>query len=84
MKSHAQQLRALIDAPQILVMPGIFDGFSGRLVEKYAFKAGFITGSGLSETRLGLADVGLMGLEENLAACRSIAACCGNPKTFTR
>ena len=79
MKSHAQQLRALIEAPQILVMPGIFDGFSGRLVEKYAFKAGFITGSGLSETRLGLADVGLMGLEENLAACRSIAARCTLP-----
>lgn len=79
MNSATQQLRALIEAPEILVMPGIFDGFSARLVEKSGFKAGFITGSGLSEGRLGLPDVGLMGLDENLAASRSIAARCTLP-----
>src|SRR6266436_7939453 len=73
--SPAARLRALINAPDILVLPGVFDGFSTRLVEKLGYTAAFITGSGVSESRLGQPDVGLMGLEENVAAVRAIAAC---------
>jgi 2-methylisocitrate lyase-like PEP mutase family enzyme len=54
-------------------MPGIYDGFSAKLVEACGFKAAFITGSGISESRLGWPDVGLMGLAENLEACRVLA-----------
>src|SRR6266498_2842216 len=42
----ASHLRALINAPTILVLPGVFDGFSTRLVEKMGYTAAFITGSG--------------------------------------
>src|ERR1700724_312581 len=73
--SAGKRLRALINAPDILVLPGVFDGFSTRLVEKMGYTAAFITGSGVSESRLGQPDVGLMGLEENVAAARAIAAC---------
>lgn len=79
MPSHARTLRSLIESPEILVMPGVFDGFSARLVEKGPFKAAFITGSGLSESRLGQVDVGLMGLEENLAGSRMLAERCNLP-----
>src|SRR5437867_9045179 len=75
MASPGKRLRALIDAPEILVLPGVFDGFSTRLVEKLGYTAAFITGSGVSEARLGQPDVGLMGLEENVAAARAMAAC---------
>src|SRR3989475_1057029 len=68
-----ESLRTLIKAPEILLMPGVFDGFSAKLVESFGFKAGFITGSGVSESRLGWPDVGLMGLSENLEACRVLA-----------
>jgi len=68
-----QQLRKLIAAPSILLMPGVFDGFSARLIETCGFKAAFITGSGVSESRWGWPDVGLMGLAENLEACRVLA-----------
>ena len=73
--SPGKLLRALIEAPDILVLPGVFDGFSTRLVEKMGYTAAFITGSGVSESRLGQPDVGVMGLEENVAAARAIAAC---------
>ena len=73
--SPAKRLRALIDGPDILALPGVFDGFSARLVEKMGYTAAFITGSGVSESRLGQPDVGLMGLEENVAAARAIALC---------
>jgi 2-methylisocitrate lyase-like PEP mutase family enzyme len=79
MTRHTQRLRALIEAPEILVMPGIFDGYSARLVQQAGYQAGFITGAGLSEALLGQADVGLMGLETNLGACRHLAACCDMP-----
>jgi 2-methylisocitrate lyase-like PEP mutase family enzyme len=74
-ESPSRRLRALINAPDILVLPGVFDGFSTRLVEKIGYTAAFITGSGISESRLGQPDVGLMGLEANVAAARAIAAC---------
>src|ERR1700752_4368972 len=73
--SPGKRLRALINAPDILILPGVFDGFSTRLVERLGYAAAFITGSGVSESRLGQPDVGLMGLEESVAAARAIAAC---------
>ena len=73
--SPGKRLRALIEAPEILVLPGVFDGFSTRLVSKLGYTAAFITGSGVSESRLGQPDVGLMGLEDNVAAARAMAAC---------
>lgn len=72
-------LRTLIEAHEILVMPGVFDGYSARLVEQAGYSAGFISGAGLSEALLGQPDVGLMGLETNLNACRALAACCNIP-----
>lgn len=65
----------LIRAPEILIMPGVYDGFSMRLVEKLGFKAASIGGSGLSESTLGWADVGIMGYAENVRASAAIAAC---------
>src|SRR6267154_3401944 len=73
--SPGKRLRALIEAPDILVLPGVFDGFSTRLVSRHGYMAAFITGSGVSETRLGQPDVGLMGLDENVAAARAMVAC---------
>ena len=72
-------MRELIAAPDILVMPGIFDGYSARLVKLNGFAAGFLSGGGISEARLGQLDIGLMGLEENLQTCRAMVACCDLP-----
>ena len=73
------KLRALIEGPEILAMPGIFDGYSARLVEKTGFEAAFISGAGLSEALLGQPDVGIMGPEINLNACRALSSCCNIP-----
>lgn len=73
------ELRRLIAAPEILVLPGIFDGYSTRLLNASGFAAGFITGAGISEASLGWADQGIMGLEENLRVSRALAACSDVP-----
>jgi 2-methylisocitrate lyase-like PEP mutase family enzyme len=74
--SKSKKLRQLINAPNILVMPGVYDGFSARLAEQHGFPASFITGSGVSEASLGWADLGVMGCEENLRVCRALVGCC--------
>ena len=75
MPSKSRTLRELIEAPEILVMPGIYDGYSARVVGGAGFKAGFITGAGVSEASLGWADVGVMSYEENLRVCRALVGC---------
>ncbi len=74
-KSRGRLLKDLIEAPEILISPGIFDGYSARLVESRGYKSGAISGAGLSECHLGYPDRGLMGLDENLSCCRKIADC---------
>jgi len=73
--SCGARLKQLINAPEILVSPGVYDGYSARLVEKMGFKSGSITGAGTSESRLGWADRGVMGLDENVANARRLADC---------
>ncbi|HUA76102.1 MAG TPA: isocitrate lyase/PEP mutase family protein [Acetobacteraceae bacterium] len=77
--SKRKTLRALIEAPEILAMPGVFDGFSARLTEASGFAAGFVSGAGVSEASLGWADVGILGFDENLRAARALAGACNVP-----
>ena len=69
--------RRLMNERNLLVLPGVFDGYSTRLVAKAGYEAAFITGAGISEAVLGWADVGIMGFRENLDACARMAACTG-------
>ncbi|WP_112320989.1 isocitrate lyase/PEP mutase family protein [Oceanibium sediminis] len=71
--SPSRRMRALLDQDGILVSPGVYDGYSVRMVEKMGFKTACTTGAGLSNSRLGVPDVGIMGLTDNLDACRMIA-----------
>ena len=73
MASNGKQLKELINAPTILITPGVYDGFTARLIERAGFKTATISGAGTSESRLGWADRGIMGFEENLANARRIA-----------
>ena len=67
-----KQYKKLLESKDILIGPGVYDGFSARLVEHLGFESGFISGAGLSESALGMSDVGVMGLEENLSRSRAI------------
>ena len=75
MASNGKKLKELINAPTILITPGVYDGFTARLIERAGFKTATISGAGTSESRLGWADRGIMGFEENLANARRIADC---------
>ncbi len=71
--------RRMVEAPEILVLPGVFNGFSVRLVESAGYKAAAISGAGLSENLLGWADRGILTFDENLRACSALVECSGIP-----
>ena len=73
-QSPGAKLRALLSEPGILICPGVYDGFSLRLVEHAGYKTANISGAGVSESNLGWADVGIMGYAENLRASAALAA----------
>jgi 2-methylisocitrate lyase-like PEP mutase family enzyme len=49
-----------MEAPGLIVAPGVFDGFSARAVEHVGFSAAYLTGAGSSLSNFGLPDVGLI------------------------
>ena len=70
--TKARRMRELLQQG-IVVSPGIFDGYSARLVEKMGYAAASTTGAGLSNSRLSQPDVGIMSLMENAEACQRLA-----------
>ena len=73
------RLRKLINGSELVIQPGIFDGYSARLVQQAGFPSGFISGAGIAEALLGQPDIGLMGFELNLNTVRMLAACVDIP-----
>jgi 2-methylisocitrate lyase-like PEP mutase family enzyme len=72
-------LRQLIERRQALVVPGAFDALSARLVEQAGFPAVYMTGFGVSASRLGLPDLGFAGLAEMVDQARNLAAAVAIP-----
>ena len=73
MMKKARILREHLKNSRPLVSPGVYDGYSVRLVEALGFTTAATTGSGLSNTLLVQPDIGIMGLLDNVAACRHLA-----------
>jgi 2-methylisocitrate lyase-like PEP mutase family enzyme len=73
----AQRLRALLDRPGILVMPGCHDAMSVRLIEEAGFELGFMSGFAVSAARLGMPDTGLISygelVDQGQNICRAVS-----------
>ncbi len=66
------RLKQLLDAPEILVMPGAYDCLSARIIEMAGFQAVQCSGYGFSACLLGQPDVGLLTFEEVLVHTKNI------------
>jgi 2-methylisocitrate lyase-like PEP mutase family enzyme len=76
--TKARRMRELLRRG-VVVSPGIFDGYSARIVEKMGFEAANTSGAGLSNSRLGKPDVGILTLTENVDACRKLVSATSLP-----
>ena len=71
--TRVKRFRKLLQSKEIIVSPGVYDGYSARLVEQMGFKTACSTGAGLANSRLAVPDTGVMGLTDNLDAVRMMA-----------
>ncbi|MES2535167.1 MAG: isocitrate lyase/PEP mutase family protein [Pseudomonadota bacterium] len=54
-----QALRRTLDADELIIWPGIFDGISAKVAESAGFQALYMTGYGVAASYLGLPDAGI-------------------------
>ena len=75
MTSHIQTLRALLRDEKGVLLPGAPNALTARIIEDLGFKAVYLTGAGLTNTDLGLPDLGFMDLNqgaEHVLAIRGV------------
>lgn len=60
----AAKLRAMLQSDKIVLVPGVYDGYTARLTIAAGFDVLYMTGAGTSMSRLGMADLGLVTLNE--------------------
>src|SRR4249919_4128773 len=77
MPTRVERLRALLDRPGIITMPGCHDAMSARLIEEAGFELGFMSGFAVSAARLGMPDTGLISygemVEQGQNICRAVS-----------
>ena len=81
MNNPRHQFRQLLKNEPFIVSPGVYDGYSIRLVEAAGFKTACTSGAAVSNALLGIADIGVMGLSEHVTHCRHLARSVSIPLT---
>ncbi|OUS92182.1 oxaloacetate decarboxylase [Rhodococcus sp. NCIMB 12038] len=71
-ETTTQLLRRRITTGPLLVVPGVANALTARLVEEVGFEAVYVTGAGIANTFLGLPDIGLVTLTELTAHVAAI------------
>ncbi len=81
MSQSAQKFRTLLASGEFIVSPGVYDGYSIRLVEAAGYKTASTSGAAISNALLGVPDAGVMGLTDNVNHCRHLARSVSIPLT---
>jgi methylisocitrate lyase len=71
--SRAARFRELFDDSGIVALPGVHDALSARLAAQAGFDAVFTSGFGIAASTLGLPDLGLLSMAENVERIDRIA-----------
>lgn len=67
-----KQLADSLASKNITIAPGVYDGISAHLVENVGFETGFLSGAGVSNSRLARPDIGFINQTEIAAQTRDI------------
>lgn len=81
MTTAAKKFRQLLNTSDFIVSPGVYDGYSLRVVEAAGFKTACTSGAAVSNALLSVPDIGVMGLMENVNHCRMLARSVDIPLT---
>ncbi len=66
------RLKQMILAPELLVMPGAWDGMSARIIEREGFQAIQCSGFAISFSRIGLPDYSFISMSDMAMATKTI------------
>ena len=72
-----RKLRDLLNRREAFLLPGVANALTARVIEDIGFKAIYVTGAGVTNTYLGMPDIGLISVTEladNVAAMREAVA----------
>lgn len=72
MDEKRKNFRKRIEKNQIIVAPGVYDAFTAKLAEHVGFECLYITGAGIAAGLLGVPDIGLVTMTEQLEQARRI------------
>ena len=72
MSTVKKRLRELLSAPDILVLPGVYDAFSAKMARKAGFSGVVMGGYQVSASMLGEPDVGYLSMTEMVFALHHI------------
>ena len=68
---RAGALRRLLDEHRLVRLPAAYDGLSARIAQQVGFAAVAFSGNAVSASLLGVPDIGVLGMSENVRACRA-------------
>ncbi len=71
--NRRQAWRALVRSGRLLRVPAVYDGLSARIAQEAGFPAVAFSGNAVSASLLGMPDVGMLGMSENLEHVGRIA-----------
>lgn len=66
------QLRKLLERNELLIAPGAPNAITARLIQNAGFPVVYVSGAGISNTQMGLADMGLLTMSEMVSQIRYI------------
>lgn len=69
-----RRLRQLLERNEILIAPGVYDGFSARIALEVGFDALYMTGAGTCASKLGQPDLGFASLNDMREHAEMIAS----------
>lgn len=77
--STRKTFQSLVGARRGVLVPGVFNALSARVIEDLGFEALYVTGAGVTNMNLGLPDQGFMGLAEIAEVTSRIRDAAGLP-----
>ena len=73
-----QNLRKLLDARELVIAPGVFDGITAHLARRTGQSAAYMTGAGVAASGFGLPDIGLVTATEMAERARMLVGVLGD------
>jgi 2-methylisocitrate lyase-like PEP mutase family enzyme len=72
------RLREMLDRHELIIAPGVYDGFTAQLAKRTGQPAAYLTGAGVAAAGFGLPDIGLVTLTEMAERARMIVGALGD------